>query len=251
MADDHFHEIQLSGKQLVFLFMATAVVAVVIFLTGVLVGRGVRSETDPYAAGEPLAAPADSGAGFAPDASTETPRSPSQQPAQGAAKPAADDFSYYAQLEGQTPKAPASKPATGAPPAASNVPVVNEPPPPPPTAPPTASVPADPGRGATSGGGGAATAKLPEPPAAATAPPPTEQTGLWAVQVAAFADAATADTELKKLLAKGYPAYVIAPAAGARSPAFRVRVGHFKTRREADEMRRRLEKDQYKTMITR
>jgi hypothetical protein len=42
--DDGFHEIQLSGKQLVFLFMATTVVSVVIFLCGVLVGRGVRSE---------------------------------------------------------------------------------------------------------------------------------------------------------------------------------------------------------------
>ena len=38
--DDGFHEIQLSGKQLVFLFMATTVVSVVIFLCGVLVGRG-------------------------------------------------------------------------------------------------------------------------------------------------------------------------------------------------------------------
>src|SRR5713226_9180226 len=42
--DDGFHEIQLSGKQLVFLFMAATVVSVVIFLCGVLVGRGVRAE---------------------------------------------------------------------------------------------------------------------------------------------------------------------------------------------------------------
>ena len=40
--DDGFHEIQLSGKQLVFLFMATTVVSVVIFLCGVIVGRRVR-----------------------------------------------------------------------------------------------------------------------------------------------------------------------------------------------------------------
>ena len=45
VADDGFHEIQLSGKQLVFLFMATTVVSVVIFLCGVLVGRGVRGDT--------------------------------------------------------------------------------------------------------------------------------------------------------------------------------------------------------------
>ena len=43
IADDAFHEIQLSGKQLVFLFMATTIVAVVIFLCGVQVGRGVKA----------------------------------------------------------------------------------------------------------------------------------------------------------------------------------------------------------------
>src|SRR6478672_4107756 len=43
-SDDGFHEIQLNGKQLVFLFMAATVVSVVIFLCGVLVGRGVRAE---------------------------------------------------------------------------------------------------------------------------------------------------------------------------------------------------------------
>src|SRR5436190_16262228 len=41
--EDGFHEIQLSGNQLVFLFMATTVVSIVIFLCGVLVGRGVQN----------------------------------------------------------------------------------------------------------------------------------------------------------------------------------------------------------------
>ena len=45
-AEDGFHEIQLSGKQLVFLFMLTTVVLVVTFLSGVLVGRAVGTE-DP------------------------------------------------------------------------------------------------------------------------------------------------------------------------------------------------------------
>ena len=44
LADDGFHEIQLSGKQLVFGFMVTTIVAVAIFLCGVQVGRGVRSD---------------------------------------------------------------------------------------------------------------------------------------------------------------------------------------------------------------
>ena len=37
MADDGIHEIRLNGKQLVFLFMAATVVAVVVFLFGVMV----------------------------------------------------------------------------------------------------------------------------------------------------------------------------------------------------------------------
>ena len=43
-AEDGFHEIQLSGKQVVFLFMVLTVASAVIFLTGVLVGRSVRTQ---------------------------------------------------------------------------------------------------------------------------------------------------------------------------------------------------------------
>lgn len=66
-AEDGFHEIQLSGKQLVFLFMATTVLSVLIFLCGVLVGRGARTDRDAdqpvdTAAAEQPAAPADAAA---------------------------------------------------------------------------------------------------------------------------------------------------------------------------------------------
>ena len=53
--DDGFHEIQLNGKQLVFVFMALTVVSVVIFLCGVLVGRGVQSERALAQGAEPPA----------------------------------------------------------------------------------------------------------------------------------------------------------------------------------------------------
>ena len=63
MADDGFHEIQLNSKQLIFLCMTAALVLVVAFLSGVLVGRGVRSEKDPSpiadAVTTAVAAPAD------------------------------------------------------------------------------------------------------------------------------------------------------------------------------------------------
>ena len=78
-AEDGFHEIQLSGKQLVFLFMATTVVSVVIFLCGVLVGRGVRAERgeDPgVVAAAPVTPPTTNpGASEAPTPPAETPLS--------------------------------------------------------------------------------------------------------------------------------------------------------------------------------
>ena len=40
-----FYEIQLNNKQLVFFFMAAVAIAVVVFLCGVMVGRGVRDAT--------------------------------------------------------------------------------------------------------------------------------------------------------------------------------------------------------------
>ena len=75
-ADEGVHEIQLSGKQIVFLFMATTVVSVVIFLCGVLVGRGVQAQrperADRVAAEAPADVPADAAAPAGTDAGTGT-----------------------------------------------------------------------------------------------------------------------------------------------------------------------------------
>ena len=72
--DEGFHEIQLNGKQLVFLFMAATVVSVVIFLCGVLVGRGVRAERG--------AAPESTSIASAADATPQpAPALPAQPPA--------------------------------------------------------------------------------------------------------------------------------------------------------------------------
>jgi cell division septation protein DedD len=46
--DEHLHEFRLEGKPLAFLIISAIVVSVVVFLCGVMVGRGVRSRTiDP------------------------------------------------------------------------------------------------------------------------------------------------------------------------------------------------------------
>ena len=56
---------------------------------------------------------------------------------------------------------------------------------------------------------------------------------------------------VKRLAAKGYPAYVVAPAQGQPS-VYRVRVGKFKDRHEADTVAARLQKEeQFKPWIVR
>lgn len=90
-SDDAFHEIQLNGKQLVFLFMAVVVASVVIFLLGVLVGRGVRAERGPV---EALAQPAVTGT----EASVAAPA-----PGGAPASVAKEDLSYPNRLASNTP----------------------------------------------------------------------------------------------------------------------------------------------------
>jgi len=67
--DDGFHEIQLSGKQLVFLFIVGTMAAVTIFLCGVYVGRGAPGARIE----EAQAAPADVPTAPSPGAETGPP----------------------------------------------------------------------------------------------------------------------------------------------------------------------------------
>ena len=213
--EEGFHEIQLSGKQLVFLFMATTVVSVVIFLCGVLVGRGVRAEK-----GEAAPASPDTVAAAAPAPPTDVPA----PPAEPAAKPqAADELSYHNRLGGEQPAQEKLKAPAAAPPAETPAPA------------PAPVVPA------------------PAPPVtAATTPVPAGAAGGYSVQVAALRERGEADSIVKRLTAKGYPAYVVAPAAGEPTAVFRVRVGKYQNRREAEQMSRRLaSEEQFKPFVRR
>jgi cell division septation protein DedD len=70
------------------------------------------------------------------------------------------------------------------------------------------------------------------------------------VQVAALGERSQAEAIARRLISKGYAAYVLTPAAAGGM--FRVRVGKFKEPREADAVKRRLEKEeQFKPWITR
>jgi cell division septation protein DedD len=204
MADEGFREIQLSGKQLISLFMGAAVVLVAAFLCGVLVGRGVRARQEPAAPAESVQAAA---------AATDP------TAAAAAAKPA------------PPPEMP--PPAAVPPPETGEDPAVN------------AKGPA----GTAKPPGAGADAKPKEPAPAAPGPEPAGN-GFY-LKIVAYRDKPQADAVASRLAAKGYGAYVV--PLSDRSPAlYSVRVGKFQTRKEADTVRRRLEKEeQFKPLVTR
>jgi len=223
--EDSFREIQLSGKALVFLFMAVTVIAVGIFLMGLLVGRGVLASRGPAGAESAAAREAE------PPPPPATTSASSTQPST-----AGEKLSYAERLGAPEPAKEQLK---------------AEAPPAPPETPPTprservtpASAPA-----ATK----TATKTAPATTPAAPAPASAEPAGAgFAIQVAAIREREEADVMVKRLAGKGYPAYVVAPASGAPT-VYRVRVGKYKDRREADTVAARLQKEeQFKPWIVR
>ena len=217
--DDGFHEIQLNGKQLVFLFMAVTVVSVVIFLCGVLVGRGVRTISLP---GDPLVTQQAAAATLEPPPVTATPTGG------GAPASAQEDLTYPNRLaSGDQPREElrSTPPPSPAAPARASA------------APPSAAKP------------NANTANGPTPPAARPASPAApsvrgEPAGAgYAIQLAALRQREEADVIARRLAGKGYAAYVLTPEAGAPA-VFRVRVGKFKDRREAESVAARLKQEE-------
>lgn len=228
--DEGFREIQLNGKQLVFLFMAATVVLVVTFLFGLLVGRGApgRNETAAASGGEVVADQA-----IAPLPESQPPAAPPTAGGPGAAKaePAAENLSYAERLLRDAPpeeklKAAAPEPAPPAP--AVQEPVAAQPPPqrqqptPAPAPPPVTSK------------------------AATTGPPALDPSGPgFAVQVSISETRREADQLAKQLIAKGYPAFVVDPVKGTPKQIYRIRVGKYKTRKDAEEVQARLEKNEH------
>ena len=220
-AEDGFHEIQLSGKQLVFLFMATTVVSVVIFLCGVLVGRGVRAER-----GEDVGVVA-----------AAQPPQPAASPAAGEAPapPAETSLTYDDRLRRDAAAAETLKKAPEAavtPPAAQPEAVTPAPPPP------------------------AAAAKSAATEAAPAIPPPDGEAttgprpGNWVIQVHALQNREAANTFVRSLKSKGYPAFLLAPSANSPQ-IFRVQIGGYRDRSEAEKVASRLKEEQFKPDIKR
>ncbi|HJR59820.1 MAG TPA: SPOR domain-containing protein, partial [Vicinamibacterales bacterium] len=81
--------------------------------------------------------------------------------------------------------------------------------------------------------------------------PTSGRPGTWVIQVQALQNRSAASSIVQGLIAKGYPAFLLQPSAGA--PAiYRVQIGRYRERREAEEVARRLEKEeQFKPDIKR
>jgi septal ring-binding cell division protein DamX len=229
MAEEGVHEIQLNGKQLVFMFMATTVVAVVIFLSGVMVGRGVPARRAAADAATSL-----SSAAVDPTAPADTGRAAPSRATGSSDAPltAQETLTYAERLEAPTPPRETLK----------DVAELAAPPPPAAAAAAVAGTSVD----------------KPESVAAARAaasagtdkPALTEPAGAgWAVQVMAVPAAQRADAEAlaRRLEAKGYPSYVV-----PRGNRFAVRVGKYPNQREAEAVSARLKKEeQFDPWVTR
>jgi len=250
VSDEGFREIQLNGKQLIFLFMAVTVVLVVTFLFGVLTGRGVRegAATTEIATNEVVP---DAGLTPAADNAAAQPSPAPNSTSPAPAAPPAEELSYAERLLRDTPPEENLKPATSEA-AATSAPVVQEPvpdraPPPSPKASapaPAAPVPAAPAPAVPAPGVNTPRAVQPTSrPTAAAATPATDPSGPgFAVQVAAYPDRQDAERLVKQLATKGYPAFVMDPVQGAPTKLFRVRVGKYPNRNVAESVQAQLVK---------
>ncbi len=270
--DEGFHEIQLNGKQVVFLFMAATVVSVVIFLCGVLVGRGVRVDRPAVADLGPVTAQVETSPPT-PASATPAAATPSgSDPRSAAPPPDTDDLSYFNRLETKTQprenlKAAVEKrlakvdgvetvpmsavvPPEKAKPAPEKIDAKTEkakpekpkpePPKPELTVKTVAEKPVP------------LLAPAPAPVAPAAAAPADEPAGSgFAVQIAALNVRGEAEAIAKRLSSKGYSAYVLVPSNGTPS-VFRVRIGKFPTRHEAETVAAKLKKEeQFNPWVTR
>jgi cell division septation protein DedD len=211
--DGAYYEVQLNNKQLVFFFMAALAIAVVVFLCGVMVGRGVRDATlavaqNDITAGSPKSTPV----------------------ARVTAAPARPELDYAPRLENddipdRLDTVPSASPET----TLESTRRVESSPPPGPASPP------------------------PSPPTSAPPKPAPKSTlgaesGPFTIQVVALKTEDAAESLLARLKGKNYRAYL---EGGGDAGLHRVRVGRFSSRAEAERVAAKLrDEEKFKPYIT-
>jgi len=237
MSDEGLHEIQLNGKQLVFLFMTATVVAVVIFLCGVMVGRGVPAQRSGTVLAGEGADPTTSDEARA-DAAADAAATPTSASSPSASASSRLGLTYPKRLEEPEPVAEevpvvASSREPFATTAVAKVP----PPAPAPSVKPSTQKPA----------AAAASADV-----ATTSVADASSGSGFVVQVAAVRQRTEADSIRGRLSKKGYPAFVTTASTPGAPTTYRVRVGKYPSRHEADSVAAKLEREeQFKPWVTR
>jgi cell division septation protein DedD len=249
MADQSFQEIQLSGKQLFFFFMCAVVLAAVIFLLGVSVGRDFRS--GPIESVQAKAEP-DNPVGAVPPPTETGPNELSYAKAlQGGdadAKvpppvppPAKAEAPKETPAKAEAPKAAASEPPKVEPPKAA--PPKTEPPKvEAPKAAPKADVKSEPPKAA--------------PPAPAPAPPkseppaPAASADGFSLQMGAYSTEAAATSMIADLKRKGHTSTLVTMPVNT-DVRFRVYIGPYRSRAEAQRAQSKLAKEGFPSLIKR
>jgi len=220
------YEFQLDNKQLVLLFAGMIVILILAFILGTLFGRNLYSskvaETPPATAAAPQG-PAPSPGGTA--AEEGTPAAPVSQEEK-------EKKALVKELEAQ--KLPSPPP--GAAPATPGKPAPGAPAQPGPAAPAAPAKPPLPGKTVAAVPPGPASktqkpqpATKPEP-----SPLPASRSGPYCIQIAASQNAGEADALKAKLADKKFEAYVVKADVPGKGTFYRVRVGHYKDRAQAD-----------------
>ena len=213
------------AKQIVFAGILFTVVMVVAFAVGVVVGRDTPNRAGG-AAGNPVPA--------APDAAPAPPRLVIVGEPEG--EPAADALDEVTYPDRLGAGGPPDETLRGLPLYTAGVaPRVPEPA----VAPPEASSDAVAAAVAPSAGPAGA-----DPPDAAAPAMPPPESDPFTVQVAALRAADAAEAFAGRLIAKGFPAYVVQPSPDGPVAMYRVRVGRYADLGEAERVRQRLEQEE-------
>lgn len=210
--DDHY-EVRIEGGRIALLGVGAVLVLVLVFLVGVLVGKGLWGGRGMGVVTVPMAGP-----------SREAPSAP--------AVPAPEkrtDLTFYGDLKRPDGLGTENFPAASAPAPAAHS---------------ETEIPARPGGGLPQAPAASAPAPSPaEGPAARTAPPgPNPKAAVpeavFTVQVGSFRDRSAAEELAARLKAQGVTPQVVAAPAGGRT-WYRVHVGLCDTRAEAENLYRK------------
>jgi cell division septation protein DedD len=237
--DGAYYEVQLNNKQLVFFFMAALAIAVVVFLCGVMVGRGVRDATLAVAQNDITAAP----------------QGGKTVPAATVAAPPRPELDYARRLESDDVPSRLETPE-GAKSTSPQTPVAGG------AGQPGASA----GKSKSTSASASTSESAPRETASARPAPPEPHTvpvaaangagasklgaenGPFTIQVVALKTEDAAQSLLSRLKGKNYRAYL---EGGTDAGLHRVRVGRFATRAEAEKVAARLrDEEKFKPYIT-